>query len=216
MSSTLASEQRRRRRAWAMTGGLHDRLMAVLRLALPVAIGVLAAFLAVAPVTVGRDISFVLSKDRVDVATERMRVAQALYRGRDGKGQPFQLTAASAVQTSSRDPVVRLQRLDAAIRLTDGPATLHGDRGRYDLDTSRVAVDGPVRFEGAGGYRILTRDVLLDMKTRDLVSRGPVDGTMNLGTFSADRLHARLDERVVDLVGRARLHIVQRRATGRR
>jgi len=214
--SELAELQRRERRAWAAAGSGHDRLIATARIALPVAAALLAAILALAPLTVGRNISFVLSKDRVDVATERMRVTRAVYRGTDGKGQPFRLTAASAVQATSRDPIVRLQKLDARIALTDGPATITANKGRYDMDTQNIAIDGPVLFDGAGGYRITTRDVLLDMKTRMLASRGPVDGTMPLGTFSADKLQANLDTKVVDLVGRARLHIRQTQSRGAR
>jgi lipopolysaccharide export system protein LptC len=214
--SELADQLRAARRGWAATGSSHDRLIAASRIALPAAIGVLVAFLAVAPLTVGRDISFVLSKDRVDVARERMRVTEARYTGQDGKGQPFALDAASAVQQSSRDPIVQLQRLDARIALADGPATIRAPRGRYDLDSERVAIDGPVRFDGSGGYRVDTRDVLVDMKTRRVVSRGAVDGAMPLGRFAAQRMQADLDAHVVRLDGRARLHIVQGRGRGAR
>lgn len=214
--STLARERRRARRKWAIAGGSHDRLMALLRLALPVAVGALAAFLAVAPITMGRDISFMLSKDRVDVAPERMRVSRAVYRGRDEKDEPFRLTARSAVQQTSQTPIVRLQQLNADIVLTGGPATVVADRGRYDMDTSRIALDGPVKMNDSTGYHLTTRDILLDMKTKIATSRGAVDGTMPLGTFKADHLRADLNSRTVDLVGHARLHIVQGRVRGAR
>lgn len=214
--SELAERQRRHRRHWAAAGSSHDRLIATLRIALPMAVGVLAAFLALAPLTVGRDISFVLSKDRVEVARERMRVTHAVYRGQDRKGDPFRLDAASAVQATSRDPMVHMRTLTARIGQARGPTTIVAGQGRYDLDTQRLAVDGPVRLDGAGGFRVRTADVLVNLNDRDMVSRRPVTGTMPLGRFSADRLEARMDERVVDLVGRARLHIVQGRARGAR
>ena len=207
--SELAERLRRDRRAWAAAGGSHDRLIVVLRIAFPLAIGVLAAFLAFAPITVGRDISFVLSKDRVEVARERMRVTSAVYRGDDNQGRPFQLNAASAVQATSRDPIVRLTDLTARIQQTQGPALIRAGRGRYDMDNQHIAIDGPVLFDGAGGYHIKTRDVLLDMTSRTLESHGAVDGTMPLGRFRADKLRARLDDRIVNLDGRVRLHIVQ-------
>jgi lipopolysaccharide export system protein LptC len=210
--SQLAEQQRRERRIWAATGSSHDRLIATLRIVLPMAVGVLAAFLALAPLTVGRDISFVLSKDRVDVASERMRVTRATYRGDDSKGQPFVLNAASAVQASSRDPIVHLKQLDAHIQLTGGEATIRADQGRYDMDNQNIAIDGPVRFDSADGYHITTRDVFVDMDNRMAHSRAPVDGTMPLGHFSADRLSADLERHIVRLDGHARLHIVQGRA----
>ncbi len=207
--SELADKVRSERQLWAANGGSHDRVIAILRLVLPVAIGLLAILLALAPLTVGRDISFVLSKDRVDVARERMRVTTATYRGQDSKGQPFELTAGSAVQVTSRDPVVRLEKLAAQIRLSDGPARIVAERGRYDMDSERVAIDGPVVFRSADGYLIQTRDVGIDLKTRTVASKGRVDGRMNVGTFSGDRFTADLNKRVVVLEGRARLHITQ-------
>lgn len=207
--SELADKVRSERQLWAANGGSHDRVIAVLRLVMPVAIGLLVILLALAPLTVGRDISFVLSKDRVDVARERMRVTTATYRGQDSKGQPFELTAGSAVQVTSRDPVVKLEKLAAQIRLTDGPARIVADRGRYDMDSEQVAIDGPVVFRSADGYLIQTRDVGIDLKTRTVASKGPVDGRMNVGTFSGDRFTADLNKRIVVLEGRARLHITQ-------
>lgn len=214
--SQLAEQQRRERRIWAATGSSHDRLIATLRIVLPMAVGVLAAFLAFAPLTVGRDISFVLSKDRVDVAGERMRVTHAVYRGENTKGEAFVLDAASAVQASSRDPIVHLKQLDAKIQLTGGPATIRADQGRYDMDNQNIAIDGPVRFDSADGYHITTRDVFVDMDSRLAHSRAPVDGTMPLGHFSADRLSADLERHIVRLDGRARLHIVQAQARAAR
>lgn len=214
--SILAHEQRRVRREWAVAGGGHDRFVATMRLVLPIAIGALAAFLAVAPLTMGRDISFVLSKHSVDIAPERMRVSQAVYKGRDDQNQPFRLTARSAVQQTSHTPIVHLQTLNAAIQLTGGPATIVADKGRYDMDTSRIALDGPVKMDDATGYHLTTNDLLLDMKTKLARSKGAVQGTMPLGNYSADQLRANLNERTVDLVGRARLHIVQRGGRGAR
>jgi lipopolysaccharide export system protein LptC len=214
--SELAQTRQRARRAWAAAGSSHDRLIATLRVALPVAVGVLAAFLAVAPLTVGRDISFVLSKDRVEVSKERMRVIHAIYRGDDAQGDPFRLDADSAVQVSSRDPIVHMAGLTAELGQRAGPSRIVAQRGRYDLNTQRLAVDGPVRLDSADGFRVTTADVLVSLNDRNMISRKPVTGTMPLGSFSADRLRARFDDRVVELVGRARLHIVQGRARAAR
>ncbi len=194
---------------WAAPGGRHDRIIARARIALPAIIGVLSAGLVFVPLASRSEVSFVLAKDNVQIARERMRVTAATYRGEDGKGQPFQLTAGSAVQATSRDPVVKLNDLTANILLKDGPASLHADTGRYDMDREIVSVVGPVVFVSSGGYRLQTRDVAIGLKTRKLASGGPVDGQMPLGSFSADRIQADLGARSVTLEGRARLHIVQ-------
>jgi lipopolysaccharide export system protein LptC len=214
--SEAARQNRRMRRHWAAPGSSHDRIIAVLRVALPASVGVLAAFLAAAPLTSGRDISFVLAKDRVQVAHERLRVSRALYRGQDSKGQPFALSALSAVQATSANPILKLDTLAARIGLQGGPGTVVAPTGRYNMTTEQVALDGPVTMRTTDGYALDTENVDLDLKTRSLVSRTPVTGKLPLGHFSADHMTADLDQRTVLLTGNARLHIDQRSGTARR
>ncbi len=213
--SRLAEEQRNVRQHWALPGSSHDRLIATLKTVLPIGVGILAAFLTAAPFTHSSEVSFVLDKNKVEVAKERMRVSEALYRGEDGKGQPFSLRAGSAVQKSSREPIVDLNDMSARILMADGPAVLEASKGRYDMDSERVAIDGAVQFQSAGGYRLTTRDVGIDLKTRKMASRGRVDGRMPVGTFTADHLEADMAARTVTLKGRARLRIDQNGLKGR-
>ncbi len=197
------------RQRWALPRGRHDKTIGAARIILPSLIGVLAVALIGAPLLTGGEISFVLAKDTVAMAKERLRVTAALYRGEDSKGQPFSLRAGSAVQINSKDPVVRLKDLRGEIALSDGPAVLAADAGRYDMDKEIVNVDGPLRFTAADGYQLITRDVAISLKTRKLASGGPVSGSMPLGSFSAGRIIADLPARTVVLDGRARLRIVQ-------
>lgn len=213
--SVQADQQRHARRHWARPGGSHDRLVGRLKNYLPIAVGVLAALLATAPFTGGDKVSFILDKNKVDVARERMRVTEALYRGEDSKGQTFSLRAGSAVQKNSREPIVDLNDMSARILLPDGPAVLNARKGRYDMDSERVAIDGAVQFQAAGGYRLTTRDVGIDLKSRRMKSAGRVDGRIPIGTFSADHLEADLAARTVTLNGRASLRIEQNGLKGR-
>ncbi|MEH3041120.1 MAG: LPS export ABC transporter periplasmic protein LptC [Sphingomonas paucimobilis] len=205
--SEIARQERTRRQRRAAPGSAHDRLIATLMVALPIAIGVLAAFLVMAPLFMRGDTSFVLDKNKVDVAQERMRLRAAEYRGQDAKGQPFVLDAGSAVQKSSAEPVVQLQELAAGIRLPDGPARLTAPRGRYDMRSEQVDVLGPIQFRAANGYSLDTTNATVDLKTRRLRSGGAVTGTTSMGNFSGDRLDADLEERTVRLTGNARLRI---------
>ncbi len=195
------------RQRWAAPGSSHDRLVAILSVVLPMAIGVLAAFLVMAPLFTGGDVSFVLNKDKVEVAQERMKLQSAVYRGEDAKGQPFILNAGSALQKSSAEPVVNLSDLVAAIRLPDGPARLRAEQGRYDMETEQVAIDGPVTFRAADGYALNTRDATVDLKSRRLEADRRVTGRVPQGKFSGDRMVADLEARTVRLEGNARLRI---------
>jgi lipopolysaccharide export system protein LptC len=207
--SELAIADNVRKRGWARPGSAHDRLVRLLNVALPTLIGVLMAYLAMAPLSKSQDISFILDKNKVEVAKERMRVQAAQYRGQDGQGRPFTIAAGSAVQATSDDPIVNIETMSARILLDDGPASLQARQGRYNLETEQMAVPGPILFLGPDGYRLSTRDVTVDLNQRTLASHGSVEGVMPLGSFSADRLEANLADRRVVLSGRARLHIVQ-------
>ena len=210
--SDVARRMRTARQVWAAPGSRHDRLVTVLRFVLPAAIGVLAAFLVTAPLTAGGDVSFVLDKNKVEVARERLKIQAARYSGQDTRRRPFSLTAASAVQRSSAEPIVHLDRLAADIRLPDGPATLSANTGRYDMDSEQVALDGPLRFRGPNGYDLRTQNATVDLRQRTLKSGGAVTGEVPQGTFRADRMRADLTERTVTLDGNARLRIVPGRA----
>lgn len=208
--SDAAREIRSTRQRWAAPGGSHDRTVGVLRVVLPVLIGVLAAFVVVLPLYSGGDVSFLLDKNKVEVAKERLRVQAATYRGDDDKGQPFALSAGSAVQRRASEPV-ELNRLAARIALSDGPAQIVAGRGHFDMNSQQVTVDGPIRVDAAGGYRLDTRDATIDLKRGRLQSGGAVTGTVPQGSFSGNRLDADLDNHIVRLDGNARLQIVPRR-----
>lgn len=210
--SEIANSARSARRVWALPGSSHDKLIGTLKVALPVAIGVLAAFLVTAPLTSGGDVSFVLDKHKVDVAHERLHIQAAQYRGQDGKGQPFTLTANNAVQKSSAEPIVRIQGLAARIQLDDGPATLVSPGGRYDMATEQVQVAGPIDVRGPRGYTLQTDAATVDLKNRTMASDSAVTGTVSQGVFSGDRMRADLGNRTVTLDGHAHLRIVPHRA----
>jgi lipopolysaccharide export system protein LptC len=210
--SDVAARLRSQKRGWAHPGSSHDRIVRTGLVVLPIGIGVLGAFLVVAPLLMGGDVSFVLDKNKVDISPERLRIDAAEYRGSDEKGRPFHLHAGSALQRSSAEPIVRLNDLAAEIRLDDGPASIRADTGHYNMSTERVAVDGPLKFQTADGYVLNTTNATVDLKTRKLESGGAVTGNTPSGVFSANKLTADLESRTVSLEGRARLRILPRRA----
>ena len=207
--SEAAIREHERKMHWAVPGSRHDKLVRGAKIALPSAVGVLIAFLALAPLDKEGDVSFILDKEKAERAPERMRVEAARYTGQDDKGQQFEIVARSAVQQSSDVPVVDIVGLAARLGLARGPVTIEARNGRYDLGRQEVAVDGPVRVNGPDNYRVETRDVLVDLKSRTMRSNGNVEGSMNLGSFRADRLAVDLGDRRMVLDGGARLKIVQ-------
>jgi lipopolysaccharide export system protein LptC len=197
------------RGGWARPGGVHDFVIKILKVLLPAGVGVLLAYLFLSPLGKNREISFLLDKNKVDVAQERLKVETAQYRGQDNKGRPFVIDAKRALQPSSADPVVQIEGMAARIQLNDGPASLEADKGRYNLETQKVDVLGPILFRAADGYRLETRDVAVDLNRHSMTSGEGVEGQMRLGRFTARQMTVDLPSRTVVLSGRARLHIVQ-------
>ncbi len=207
--SEAAVRDRAGKQHWAEPGSRHDRLIRFAKIALPSAVGVLIAVLAIAPLERDSEVSFILDKKRVDNAPERMRVEAARYSGEDNRGQKFTLSAENAVQRRSDIPVVDIGGMIARLALIKGPLLVAADRGRYDLDTQKVDIDGTVRVAGPDGYRLTARDVTVDLKQNSLVSGGRVEGEMRLGRFTAGRMRADLGDRTVVLDRGVRLKIVQ-------
>ncbi len=218
MVSTPRPEQRReteqaarlrsKRQHFAAPGGSHDRLVGFLARALPLGVGVVAALMVVTPLSPRGEVSFLLDRNKVAVIDERLRVDNAMYRGQDDRSRPFSLTAGEAVQKSSLEGIVRMNDLEARILLPEGPARIDASGGAYDIDAETMIVPGAMRMTAADGYRMLLRDVLIDLDTQRAVGNGGVSGAIPAGTFSADRLEVDLAARTVALVGNARLRMV--------
>jgi lipopolysaccharide export system protein LptC len=207
--SERAEREQLAKRGWAAPGRSHDKLIGVMKLVLPAAIGVLLAFLAFSPLEEKQEVSFLLDKNKVEHAEERMRVESAQYRGQDSRGRPFLLSARQALQQTSAVPIVNVRDMSAQILLEDGPARIVARQAQYDMTTDKVDVQGPILVTAADGYRLATRDVIVDLRQRNLASRGRVSGRMPLGQFTAGRLEVDLPQRRAVLSNRARVHIVQ-------
>ena len=207
--SELANQERATKQRWAVPGSSHDRLVGFAKVALPSAVGVVIAFLAMAPLDNRGDVSFILDKNQVENAPERMRVEQARYTGEDNRGQKFLITANRALQRTSEQPIVDIWGMLAQFGLSQGPVTVAANQGQYNLDEQQVAVHGPVRVNGPEGESLLTRDVTVDLKQNTMSSNGGVAGRMKLGRFQAGRLRADLNSGTVVLDGGTRLKIVQ-------
>jgi len=207
--SDLANQEREVKQRWAVPGSSHDRIVRFAKVALPSAVGVVIAFLAMAPLDKSGDVSFILDKNQVENAPERMRVEQARYVGQDNNGQKFLIVANRALQRTSEQPIVDIWGMLARFGLAQGPVTVAANQGQYNLDQQKVTVQGPVRVAGPEGEQLLTRDVTVDLKQNLMTSDGGVAGRMELGQFEASRLRANLNDRTVVLDGGARLKIVQ-------
>ena len=93
------------------------------------------------------------------------------------------MVANRAVQPNSDTPLVDINGMSARLNQAQGPTLIAANKGRYNLDSQQVAIDGPVNLHGSDGFRLNTRDVTVDLKQRKLSSAGPAVGALRLGQF---------------------------------
>ena len=204
-----ATRERVVKQRWAEPGSGHDRIVRWAKILLPSAVGILLAILAIAPLEKKGDVSFILDKKKVQTAPESMRVEAARYTGTDNKGQQFVMIANRAVQRNSDTPLVDIRGVHAQLSQPQGPLMISANQGRYNIDTHKVAIDGPVKVAGSDGFQLSTSNVLVDLDDRQLASQGRAQGAMRLGQFQAGHIKADLNDKVVVLEGGARLKIAQ-------
>jgi lipopolysaccharide export system protein LptC len=183
--SQLADIERNKRQAFAAPGGSFDRLIGVLRVALPAGVGALAAILIISPATDRNEFSFLLDRNTVEKSPERLKVESALYRGQDKDGFPFTLRGESAIQKTSSVQVVELSGLLASFSIKGKPAEVSAQRGAFDMRANTVRVRGPMQFSSDSGYALTANDVSLDLETKTLTSNGRVDGSDADSSLSA-------------------------------
>jgi lipopolysaccharide export system protein LptC len=206
---SLSSRQRA-----ALPGSRHEAVMGQLKWLLPALAGLLALTILVWPLVAAQEFSFLLAKDQVAVAPERLKVTRAEYRGKTAAGEAFSIIAGTALQRSSADPVVELSQLSASIDDRDGPSRVTAPKGRYFIEEDRLEVSGPVQLRSDGGYRIDAETVQVDMKRRTINTREPVTGATPIGRFSANSLAGDLAGKRITMVGKVHLRIDQRRGRG--
>lgn len=190
-----------------LPGSARDRRVMAARWLFPLAAALLFAALILWPLSSSRELSFLLSKDAAGEAGERMRLTRALYRGTTSRGEPFELSADSAVQKTSQVPVVVLTGLKARIEQAEGPSVMTAPSGLYNLESDMLTVSGPIDVSGAGGYRLDAQEVKVDLAAREVTSPNQVVGELPMGRFSAQRFSADLGGRRVVLEGDVKLRL---------
>lgn len=208
-----AADLSHRQRA-ALPGSHRDTLFGFLKIALPVAAVAVLGTIIIWPLAAAQEFSFLLAKDKVEMATERLRIDRAEYRGETARGEAFVISAGGAVQRSSALPIVELTDLKARLKMADGPATVTAPAGRYFIETDKLQITGPVRLDSAAGFSLDSATVDIDLNARTVVTREPVTGVLPIGRFTANSLSADIQGRNVVLDGGVHLRINGRAGKG--
>lgn len=192
-------------------GSRYDLFVDIMQIMLPIISAGLLMTLLIWPLINQQEMSFVLSKDRVETSPERLRMEEPRYKGLDSKGRSFEISAMRAVQKSSSTPVVELTKVAAKIQLSDGEARLFADKGSYDMTSEHLKVMGTFRLDSDNGYHFVTHDAEVDLPRRTAYGVSGIEGSGPLGRFSAQGFRANIEKETVVIEGRAHLRITPSR-----
>jgi lipopolysaccharide export system protein LptC len=203
----MTQHPERPRRDWsARTRGTvqaalrYTKFVGVMKRALPIMALALVAAVAV--------YSFLPRQvDRVSFTFERMgKIADDLamikprLSGTDSAGNPFVITADSAVQPDKNS--ARLNKVQADINMPDSQwLSASAGEGIYDLNRQTLELTGGMSIFSGNGYELHSAAGHVDMKSGLFTGPTPVTGQGPLGSLRADRFTVDRQTRQVRLSG---------------
>ena len=168
---------------------LYSRLVAVLKVALPlVALGMLSAlFLAPGDDRPGGDLVF----SRADLAAlgSGLRISDATFSGRTRGEDVFRFPAVSGVPDAAPPSRAQITDLAGSMDLVGGPTvTLTAAGGDLDIAEQRLRLAGAIDIETSDGFRVRTEAMEIDLRAGRLDAGTPVLTEGPMGRIEAATL----------------------------
>ncbi len=124
-----------------------------------------------------------------------LKLENPQFAGVTDEGDPYVVTAASALPDSAAPERIELEDPSGEMQLSDGRSlTVTSSEGEIFRAEDRLNLTGNVVMKSSDGYRILAERVEVDMKNRSAVSPGVVVATGPRGAIEADRVRVETGE----------------------
>ena len=165
----------------------YSRFVSAMKIALPVAAGVLLLLVVLLPQFRGDDERFRIGMELIRGSnTDTLSMTNARYSGTDDKGQPYSVLADGVRQQSSDKRVIELVAPKAEISLLDGTfLSAAAAAGTYDRDTQTLDLAGEVTVVQDKGNRLQTGSARVSLKEGAASGREQVNGEGPFGALSA-------------------------------
>lgn len=191
-----------RRRTTGEDAAARAKVMRRMRVALPVLALVLIATFLLNTRQSGVDDAFLDDFADIDATPQNLKTAKPHFTGVDARGNPYEVTAETALQQANGGKVVDLEAPRAVTSTGDGKSVVAAKAGVFDADAKRLDLTEGVTFEhkvGATNYVLKTPQATYTIDDRVVVSDSGVDGEGSDGErLKADRMSA--DERAGKLI----------------
>lgn len=193
-----------------LTSLKHQRLVALLRIALPLAALLLAALVIAWPKFQNRErSSFNLSPTHADPKeVEQLTMVNPKFVGLDSKQEPYTVTAKAANQDHPGADLVLLDQPQADITLESGAwVTVTALNGRYTQKEQLLNLIGDVNLFHDSGFEFHTEQAQIDLANNTMSGDVPVTGHGPAGTIDAEGFMVLDHGQTVLFTGHAKLHL---------
>jgi lipopolysaccharide export system protein LptC len=170
-------------------GGLYSRVVAVLKVGLPlVALGLISAlFLVQTDDRIGGELTF--TEGDMEALGSGLRISNPTFTGASRGGDRFRFTADQVVPDAAPPTRADITALAGEVALHDGPAVaLTAAAGALDIADQRLVLRGDVDIETSDGYRMRTDRLTIDLRSGSLAAEAPVATQGPLGQIDAGSL----------------------------
>lgn len=149
-----------------------------------------------------------VSKVANDLAMIKPRLS-----GTDASGNPFVVTADTAVQDGTSARRARLRNVQADVTLKQGGwLSASASEGLLDADGKKLVLSGAIAVYSDGGYELHTSGVAADLGKGIVRSDQAVTGQGPLGTLYADRFQIDRQGNQIRFMGHVKMTIYKHRA----
>ncbi len=134
-----------------------------------------------------------ISFDGIDPSSlsEGLKILNPRFTGATRKGEPFTVSAASALPNGPKPTRIELEDAKGEIALADGRNVTATAKGGVLLPkANEVRLSGGVRIETSDGYRLTAPEAALFADEDKVTAEGGVEAEGPLGRITAERLRA--------------------------
>ncbi|HVH01718.1 MAG TPA: hypothetical protein VM891_01970 [Amaricoccus sp.] len=171
--------------------GLHSRVVAILKVGLPlVALGLLSAlFLGQPDDRLRGEGSVVFAPGDVESLGGGLMIRNPTFTGTTRGQDRFRFSAATVEPDAAPPQRAAITRLTGEFELADGPTiTVSAASGDLDIPTQRLDLAGEVDLATSDGYRIRAPKLTLDLRAGSLIAGDAVETTGPLGRIDSGSL----------------------------
>jgi lipopolysaccharide export system protein LptC len=210
---TLRHDWSARARSTALDALRYTQFVGFMKRVLPVAaFAVISAvvayfFIARQPARVG------MGYERLSRIQNDLAMVKPHLTGQDAKGNPYVITADTAVQDAKNPKRVSLAKVEADLSLDkNGWINANAARGLADMSVGDLELNGGINVFSDQGYELHTASASVDLKMGRVAGHEEVTGHGPLGDLRADQFHFDRDSKILTLDGHVHMTIVGTKA----